>query len=103
MSFGGGFRVSLGQKWGVDVEIEDVVRFGVDMSYLNGTLDRCEVLPPDDPANTDPNCGPGTPDPDPDSFRLYSTTWQGDASTVIHNFGFRFALTYSVWPFGAPR
>jgi hypothetical protein len=97
MSFGGGFRVSLAKQWGVDVMVEDLVRFGVDMSYLNGSVEFCAF------DRNHEDCGPGTPDPDPSQFRFFSTTWNGNSNTTIHNFGFRIGLTYALWPYGAPR
>jgi hypothetical protein len=81
LSLGGGFRASLGRQWGVDASIETLTRFGVDMTYLNDV---------------------GTPPPDPNQFRFYSTTFTGTSGTV-NNLGVRVSLTYALWPYGAPR
>ena len=80
LSFGGGFRVSLSERWGVDVLAEDIVRVGVNMSELNDTGDP----------------------PDATMFRLFSTSFTGAEGTV-HNFGLRASLNYALWPYGAPR
>lgn len=81
VSYGGGMRVSIGQKWGVDLQLEDVVRLGVDHSHVDAT---------------------STPEPDPLAQRLFSTTFRGTEGAV-HNFGFRLSLTYAAWPFRGPR
>jgi hypothetical protein len=81
LSFGGGFRASLGRQWGVDASIETLTRFAVDTTYLDDV---------------------GTPPPDPAQFRFYSTSFTGKTGTVS-NLGVRVSLTYALWPFGAPR
>lgn len=81
LSIGGGFRASIGKQWGVDAQIESLVRFGVDTEYLNDV---------------------GTPPPDPNNFVFYSTSFTGQNGSV-NNFGLRVSLTYALWPYGAPR
>ena len=81
VSIGAGCRVSLGNKWGVDVQVEDVVRLGTDYEYLNDV---------------------STPPPDPTQGRFFQTEFQGK-SGVVHNFGFRIGIAYAVWPYGRPR
>jgi len=81
ISWGGGFRASLARQWGVDAQFEVLSRLGVDATYLNDV---------------------GTPPPNPNEFRFYSTSFIGQKGTV-NNFGFRISLTYALWPYGAPR
>ncbi len=92
LSFGGGFRASLGRQWGIDTQLEVLTRLGVDMSYLGDV-------------STDP--------PDPNTFRFYSTAfgvfdpqqekYVVDGPGTVSNFGFRVSLSYALWPYGAPR
>ena len=90
-SIGGGFRASIGKQWGVDVQLESLTRFAVDMDYLGDA---------------------STPPPDPTAFRFYSTSfgrWDAEQGRyvvdtgTVNNFGFRVSLTYALWPYGAPR
>jgi hypothetical protein len=81
ISYGAGMRVSISQKWGVDLQLEDIVRIGVDNSHIDAT---------------------STGAPDSQAQRLFSTTFRGSEGAV-HNVGLRFALTYAAWPFSGPR
>ncbi|MCA9752782.1 MAG: hypothetical protein KC591_11370 [Gemmatimonadetes bacterium] len=78
-SIGGGFRASLGPKWGVVVEAEDVVRFA-DMSSINREFIQ----------------------PDVAEGRVWGLGLDGVNGT-IHNFNVRVSVQYSLWPYGAPR
>jgi hypothetical protein len=81
VTLGGGFRASLGPRWGVELEVEDWVRLNPDLSHLDAA---------------------STPPPDVETFRLYQTTFQG-GDGLIHNIGIHAAVNYAVWPFDAPR
>lgn len=81
LSFGGGMRASLSERWGVDLEMEDLVQIGADYRDIDAS---------------------STPAPDPDSGRLFQTTFMGKDG-LIHNLAFRVSLTYSFWPADRPR
>lgn len=81
LAFGAGIRVALTEKWGVDVQFEDMLRMGVDLTDLDAA---------------------STPPPDVTQARFYSTTFSG-ADGTVNNFGIRFAVNYALWPFQAPR
>jgi hypothetical protein len=81
LAFGAGVRVSLAERWGINVRFEDLMRLGVDLTEIDAS---------------------STPPPDPDAFILYSTTFRGKKGSV-HNYGIQFSLNYSLWPWGAPR
>jgi hypothetical protein len=81
LTVGGGIRASLGQKWGVHLSLQDMMRMNADLTHI-------------DAASTDP--------PDVNRFRLYQTVFRG-TDGLIHNLGIQVALSYSTWPFGAPR
>jgi hypothetical protein len=82
LSIGGGLRISLSKKWGVDVSFEDFVRLGADLSEI-------------DEASTPP------PNPEQD-FRVFSTSFQGKKG-AIHNYALRLSVDYALWPKGLPR
>jgi hypothetical protein len=81
VSIGGGMRVALSDRWGVDVGLEDVVRMNADLTHLDAT---------------------STPPPDLFQSRFYSTTFAGKEGT-IHNIALRVSVNYAVWPFRGPR
>ena len=81
VSVGGGLRASLSDRWGAQVEVEDLLRMNADLTYLDAT---------------------STPPPEATSFRLYQTTFRGKKG-VIHNPSLRIAINYALWPFGSPR
>jgi hypothetical protein len=81
VSLGGGLRASISEKWGVQFEIEDLIRVNADLTHLDAT---------------------STPPPDATSFRLYQTTFRG-RDGIIHNPSVRVALNYALWPFDEPR
>jgi hypothetical protein len=81
VSAGAGIRVSLSPRWGVNLLFEDIARLGADLTYIDAT---------------------STPPPDPERFRVYSTTFHG-AEGLIQSFGIQFSLNYALWPYGSPR
>lgn len=81
VSVGAGLRVAISQRWGVHAQVEDVVRLGTDLTYIDET---------------------STPAPDLQQGRLFSTTFRG-AEGSIHNFAIRFGVDYAIWPFSRPR
>ncbi|NNE44932.1 MAG: hypothetical protein HKN12_12055 [Gemmatimonadetes bacterium] len=81
LSFGAGIRVLLSDKWGADLQFENLLRMGVDLSDINAS---------------------STPPPDVTQGQFYSTTFTGAEGTV-NSLGIRVALNYALWPFGAPR
>lgn len=81
VSVGGGMRASIGKRWGVQFEAEDLVRLSADLSSIDDS---------------------STPPADALSGRVMSTTFQGTKG-VIHNPSVRIALDYAFWPWGAPR
>ncbi|MBZ0267411.1 outer membrane beta-barrel protein [bacterium] len=76
VSFGGGFRASLSDRWGADFEVEDLIQIGADFTEIDVS---------------------STPRTDPDENRLFSTTFEG-RDGLIHNLAFRLSLTYAFWP-----
>lgn len=81
VSVGAGLRASISERWGVQIEAEDLIRVNADLTYLDAT---------------------STPPPDPEIFRLYQTEFRG-ADGLIHNPSIRIALNYALWPFDEPR
>jgi hypothetical protein len=81
VSVGGGMRTSLSQRWGADIEVEDLVQIGADYTNIDAS---------------------STPPTDPDNSRLFSTTFEGRKG-LIHNLAFRVSLTYAFWPADRPR
>lgn len=81
LSFGLGMRASISGRWGVAVQLEDIVRMNADLSEIEGV---------------------STPPPDPDIGRLYSTTFD-PVDGLIHNFAVRLSLNYALWPYRTPR
>ncbi len=81
IAVGAGIRVSLSDRWGVDVVAQDLMRLEADHSDIDAS---------------------STGEVDPESFRFYQTTYRGKKGT-IHNFGFNLALNYAFWPYGARR
>ena len=77
----GGARASISPRWGVEVELSDLVRMNADLTHIDAT---------------------STPPPDVDSFRLYQTTFEG-VDGIIHNWAVHLAVNYAVWPYGSPR
>ncbi len=82
LSFGGGIRASMSDRWGVDLQFEDIVQMGADFTDIDASS-----TPPADAIN---------------SGRLFSTTFVGNEG-AIHNFTLRFALNYAFWPSGSRR
>lgn len=78
---GAGARASISPRWGVEVELSDLMRMNADLSYIDAS---------------------STPPPDVDSFRLYQTTFSG-TNGLIHNWGVQLAVNYALWPYGSPR
>jgi hypothetical protein len=81
LSVGGGMRVSLSERWGVDVVVQDLMRIGADHSDIDAA---------------------STGEVDPEAFRLYQTTFSGRKGT-LHNLGISLAMNYAFWPYGARR
>ena len=77
----GGARASISARWGLEVELSDLIRMNADLSHIDDS---------------------STPPPDVDSFRLYQTTFEG-VQGVIHNWAVQIAVNYAVWPYGSPR
>lgn len=82
LSMGGGVRASISDRWGVDLQFEDIVQMGTDFTDIDASS-----TPPADAIN---------------SGRLFSTTFVGTEG-AIHNFTLRFALNYAFWPSGSRR
>jgi hypothetical protein len=78
---GAGVRTSVSPRWGVDVELTDMMRVNADLTSIDAA---------------------STPPPDASIGRLWQTTFAGRKG-LIHNWSIQAALTYSIWPFGAPR
>jgi len=89
VTLGAGLRVSLTQRWGATLEVEDFVQVGADYTDIDATSTPSV-------AGQDPNAPvSGTP-------RLFSTTFNGKEG-LIHSFGVRLAVNYSFWPYARPR
>jgi hypothetical protein len=82
VSIGAGFRASIGRKWGVSLEIEDLVRLSPDLDSLNGL------------GELDP--------PDPSVGEFWATAFQPTDGS-IHNLSVQVAATYALWPYGTRR
>ena len=80
-SLGVGLRASISDRWGVQVEGQDLLRVNADLSYI----DASSTAPPDAAA-----------------FRLYQTTFKGSKG-IIHNPSITVAVNYALWPYGSPR
>jgi len=81
VSFGTGIRASLSDRWGVTVQLEDLVRMNADLSEMAAA---------------------STPAPNADEGRVYSTTFR-PKDGMIHNFAMRLSVNYSLWPYRTPR
>jgi len=81
VSIGGGLRVAISKRWAVHAQIEDLIRIGTDLTYIDES---------------------STPEPDISQGRLFSTTFRGTEGS-IHNFGVRLGIDYAIWPFSSPR
>jgi opacity protein-like surface antigen len=81
VSIGGGLRVAISERWAVHAQVEDLIRLGADLTYIDDT---------------------STPEPDILTGRLFSTTFRGTEGS-IHNFGVRLGIDYAIWPFSRPR
>jgi hypothetical protein len=79
-SFGAGARVSITKRWGAEIRIEDLIRWGVKNDGIEAS----------------------TPPPDRQGGRVFSMTTRSKDG-AIHNLSARIALIYAFWPFGAPR
>jgi hypothetical protein len=78
---GAGVRASVSSRWGVDVELNDLMRMNADLTSIDAS---------------------STPPPDANVGRLWQTTFAGRKG-LIHNWSMQVALTYAIWPFGSPR
>lgn len=87
---GAGLRVSLSQRWGATLEVEDFMQLGADYSDID-EASTPSVL------DLDPNAPPP-----PGGLRLFSTTFNGKTG-LIHSYGVRLALNYAFWPASRPR
>ena len=80
-SIGAGFRASLGKKWGVTFEIQDMMRIKADLSSINASA---TPFPPEPPQ------------------QIWATAFEGTEG-IIHNLSIAMSANYAFWPYGAPR